>query len=231
MCKGDEVKFIFSLLFLASCATVGQSPSLMSTTPITYKKTLALVINDEKIEGAGSVPMATTYRVEAQFPAKPEIIKISTCHKEIIYENPETKTFFLWSVRGIEDTGYCPIRIDAIDLGGMNSSAFIDLQNEELQATIMCNGDTVNSKGVSVCQGKIGLSQRILFLEPVTYEKMSQDCSDLTPMAQFGIGYDFDIPRGECVYIFHSAKNNTFHRLSTLGYSDILLKTVKVKNQ
>ena len=223
-------KVVLAIL-LTGCQTLGQPPALLGTTPPDYKKTLKLLVNGKVITGVGTVPLADIYRLDIDFPAKPEIVKIATCHKQIVLENPTTKTFFVGSVKGLENDGYCPIRVDGLDLGGINSSAIIEIENETLDAAILCDGETRRTKGVNICQAKAGLTQRILFFEPVTWEKMSDDCADMLPMTQLGYGYDFDITRGECVYAFYGEKSKAFHRLTTVGYSDIFFKTIKATNQ
>lgn len=225
------MNFIYSLILLSGCATVGQVPALLGPNPPDFKKTLKLLVNGKAITGVGTVPLADTYRLDIDFPAKPEILKISTCHKQVVIENPTVKTFFIGSIKGLENSGYCPIRVDGLDLGGVNSSAVIEIENEALDGVLMCDGDTRRTKGVNICQAKEGLTQRILFFETTTWEKMADDCEDMIPMTQLGYGFDFNISRGECVYLFHGEKSDTFHRLTTIGYSDVFFKSIKATNQ
>jgi len=224
------MKSIFSILLLSGCATLGQSTGALNPDAV-FKKTLAFTVNGKTAVGTMTVPAADTYRIDAVFPAKPEVVKISTCHKQVVVEKPTTNTFFIGAIKGLEDSGYCPVRIDAIDLGGVNSSAYFEIENETLDAFLLCDGENRKTKGVTVCQAKAGMTQRILFFEEVNFEKMSPDCADMTPMKQLGYGYDFNISKGECVYLFHGKKSDTFHRVTTIGYSDIFFKTIKPSNQ
>ena len=224
------MKFIFNIFLFYGCTTLGQSTLALNPNAV-IKKTMALSVNGKAGIGFISVPMADTYRLDLDFPAKPEIVKIATCHREIIIEKPTTKTFFVGSIKGLENDGLCQIHVDALDLGGVNSSAIIEIENEKLDGAVICNGESRHVLGVSVCQGKVGLTQRILFFEPVEFEKMAPDCADMIPMAQLGFGYDFDISKGYCTYLFHGKKSDTFHRLSTYGYDDIFLNSIKPKNQ
>lgn len=224
------MKFLIFVL-LASCQTVGQTPSLMSANPPEYKKTMAMKVNGKPGFGVMTAPLAKSYQIDMTFPAKPEILKISTCHKNIIYEKPAIASVLIKMTDGLE-TGYCPIRIDALDLGGINSSAIIEIENEELPAVLFCDGQRVETHGVSICQAKVGLVQRILFDEVTTFEKLSPDCADLKDTGrEAGHVYDFNPTRGDCVYIFHSSKTDTFHRLSVLGYTDTFFSTIGVKAQ
>lgn len=224
------MKFIL-LAFLFGCQTLGQAPALMSNPPAEFKKVMPIKVNGLAGVGALAVPVADSYKIDMTFTAKPEILKISTCHKTLVYENPTITSVTIKMTDGLE-TGFCPIRVDALDLGGVNSSAVIEVENEKLPAVLFCDGKRTDTKGVSICQARVGLVQRILFDDPVDYEKIDPNCNDLKDAGRVpGHVYDLKPVKGDCVYIFYNRKTDSFHRLYSLGFTDTFFKTIGSKAQ
>jgi len=229
----QTIALYIALLIFTGCETIGQSPTALNPNSI-YVKNMPMTVNGKIGTGVISVPVANSYRIDITLESKPEIIRFYNCHRELILEKTALtglkQSFYLAPLAGIETDGFCPIYIDALDLSGINASGIIEVQNELLKSAVFCGGAVSNNVGVSICQARVGLSQRILFTEEVIFEKLDGACSDLIPLSHMS-GFDVTVSKGLCVYTFYSKKSDSFHRLVTFGYTDVLLKSVGVKNQ
>ena len=229
----QTIAFYIALLIFTGCETIGQAPTALNPNSI-FVKNMAMSVNGKTGIGVISVPVSSNYKIEILLESKPEIIRFYNCHRELILEKTALtglkQSFYLAPLAGIETDGFCPVTIDALDLSGINASGIIEFQNEQLKSSVFCGGAVSSNSGVSICQARVGLSQRILFFEDVIFEKLDAACSDLMPLNHM-VGFDVEISKGLCVYTFYSKKSDTFHRLVTFGYTDVLLKSVGVKSQ
>lgn len=214
-------------IFFCACSTLGQSPLSLNPNS-TYKKNMSVIVNGKSANGMIAVPVDDTYTLDLNFKTKMEVVRIKTCHKEIVYEDYKSNRFFVGAVKQLENVGFCPIEIDALDLAGHNESAIVEFENETLKAAVNCNGEFEKTNGVSVCQSKVGLTQRITFFEKVKGESLTDDCANISGSAYF---FEFEMPKSTCVFLFKSEAGKSFHRLTTFGYTDILMKNITPKNQ
>ena len=112
--------------------------------------------------------------------------------------------------------------ISAYSKRGLHSWGFIDFEDidHDLEARLLCNGKQSYPVGVSVCQSLNGLLQQISFPGEVNYA-FSEECKMKT---KDNIVFDFEMTNGECVFLFRSKQNKKLHRLTTLGYQEILIR-------
>ena len=89
-----------------------------------------------------------------------------------------------------------------------------------MPATILCNGITKKTGGVSVCQSRNELIQQIEFKETVV---LSPD-SDCDFGQNEGKKFKYNIKKGRCVYVFKNKTKDEFHRHTTIGYESILIR-------
>lgn len=123
----------------------------------------------------------------------------------------------------LEKDGYCPIEFGGYEKDkGRHSWGFVDFQTPDatLPATLLCNGERIASKGVSICQSRAGLIQRIKFAEAV---KVFPDVACNIGQTE-GVVFEFELPRGQCVFRFRSTVTGREHRLTTLGFEKILIR-------
>lgn len=96
--------------------------------------------------------------------------------------------------------------------------------NESLGARHWCNGTFVQSaSGVSFCQARAGLIQRIAFDEPV-YVESGKNCPAIEPEGGTSTQiFTYALGKDLCIYNFLAKKagDTRFHRLVTRGYEKI----------
>jgi len=221
------IKIIIAAMFAMSCTSTGAIVDLGKN----YRKGLQMQVNDRIGTGMMTVPIAKTLEITIQIPQKAEILRLSTCHREESVEKSgwRDRTSHTWKIKlieGIETIGECPIRIDALDVDGESSWGFIDLVNEDLSSTLQCNGIISWPKGVSVCQSREGLLQRIIFPGDTEGETISEGCPQPEPL-KTKPGYNVPTGKGMCVYLFMDKDSGDFHRLTTFGYDAVYLKALQ----
>jgi len=223
------------LLLLLGCSTQ-QMPSVDADG--LYKKDMAIRYNGSEYIGGAILPTATKY--ELHFIAKGELnlFDFSNCHRSETSEDTwlteKKRTFIFKRTKEIKkeikvtytptliERPPCPVFVTALEEEKKRHSwAFIDFEDSshKLPATLVCDGETRLVNGVSWCQSKAGLIQRIIFGK----------IAKVSPDAQCDIGqkegtvFDFNIKRGLCVYVFMTA-DKQLHRLTTYGFDSVLLR-------
>ena len=84
---------------------------------------------------------------------------------------------------------------------------------------------SMRKTGVSICQAREGLRQRIKFDEAVKM-KMASSSTCQTPFTEDGgITWQYTISPKRCLYVYYKDRSN-IHRHITLGYEDILLRKI-----
>lgn len=225
---------IFFLIFSLSC-----SKEYSSVNPETvYKKDISVIFEGKEFVGMAVLPGQASYDLHIKAKGDLDLFTFTNCHREEVSEDAwnvqETKRTFIFKKQvdkkkeikltfrptELEKDGPCPIFVAGYEESkGRHSWAFIDFENEEnrLISEVQCNGETKMFTGVSVCQARAGLLQRIKFSVNV---KTSPDCP-IRIINDFE--YEIEIPLGECVYTFMSESGET-HRLTTFGYEQVLIR-------
>ena len=215
-----SVFFLSSFLF-KSCVTASQDLDAKKL----YRKDMVLESGGIRYKGGVYVfNREPFYDIKAFLYRKASVVKVLSCHREWVYEKPGKVVEFRYDpVIGIEDEGLCPLEIGAFDLEGQHSWAYIDFvgENEKMVANIDCNGFLGANHGVSVCQSRIGLLQRIRFNMPVK-SYASKDCNEFE--TKDNRSFTVEVTKGKCVYLFTSTAKGEVHRTTTLGYEDVILR-------
>lgn len=222
-------RLAFLFLFLVSCADLNQKLDPR----VNYPKDLKIKVNGHKGVGTLVVPIAPVYNFEVTSLGKLDLFAYSTCHREKYQEkawddgwfSSEYETKFEYRPNAVE-RGHCPLQMGAYEKKkGRHGWGLIDFEDgsSNLPALISCNGDAYNSRGVTLCQSKAGLLQKIEFNEPVLYSPPG-GCP-ISKVTEDKI-FEIILPRGECVYMFLEKKkdSNRSHRLTTYGYDEIILR-------
>lgn len=226
----QATKLLFIILLFLSCESM-QSIETQPSSELKFRREMPIKVNGYNGIGMLTVPVSSTYKIEIEVSNKTKIIKVHTCHREISIERKASgwsnkkQTILLPPVSIMENSGYCPIEIGAFDIKGRHSWGLIEIINEDLPADIICNGEERNHVGVSVCQSKSGLIQRIEFKNDVTYSAPKR-CAKLR---RIGNSFEYKTTVGDCIYLF--GYEGKFHRLTSYGYETILFGNIKPSNQ
>lgn len=236
------MKNIFILLFFFTsffgCSTSKVKQEL--NPEFIYKKDMIIDIDGIEAEGVAVIPKKETHKFHITARGDLDLFTFTTCHREEIAEKA-------WNVnerRGrwifrrtiekkrevkldytpgeIERSGGCPVFVGGYEVkGGRHSWGMVDFETDEakLVAKINCNGLEYDSNGVSICQSREGLIQKISF-QDVVYLLPEENCSIGKTE---GKEFEFKIKKGECVYAFMDSKKQ-IHRLTTFGYEKILIR-------
>jgi hypothetical protein len=76
-------------------------------------------------------------------------------------------------------------------------------------------------KGVSICQSRASLVQRIAFAEPV--EVLHPDFCQAPEVIEGGKAFLIELSSSKCLYLFQDDKKRR-HRLTTFGYDDVIMR-------
>ena len=232
---GQFLLAAYAVTILSSCS----QPVIQKLNPdVVYKKDMVITIDGKVGEGVVVVPSKELHDLHIIAQGDLDLFTFTTCHREEVAEDAsnvtERKGIFKKKIEKkreiklqykpnlIEKTGACPVQLGGYEEEkGRHSWGFIDFETSDavLDATLFCNGQTINSNGVSVCQSRAGLIQAIEFKEEVF----------IAPTKGCEIGYEkgtffkFPIRKGQCVYAFMNKKME-IHRLTTLGYEIVPIR-------
>lgn len=226
----------FALLVLVSCN--GEKMPVASS-EVFYKRDMILEVGGVKGEGALVVPLKNVIPFLVTARGDLDLFTFTTCHREetaedagnvtertgwlfkrTITKKREVKLDFRPTL--IEGAGGCPVMLGGYEQSkGRHSWGFVDFETPEatLPAILNCNGLVLSVNGVSVCQARMGLIQSIKF--PVSVRVSPEASCDLGKTE--GDSFEFPIPKGQCVFAF-MAQDERIHRLTTLGYEQILIR-------
>ncbi len=207
------------VVLLGGCSV---SEKLLDTQKV-YKRTLRFRVNGEAAEGVYSAKKNSSYRLDLALPGKPNILKMTTCHRERIYLRPGKELSLDYRPSHVEASAPCAMEISALEDGGTkNQWGMIDfkLDEETLPALVHCNGEQTRAVGSQVCQSRVGLLQAIEFAQPVS-ALAAEGCGkmegDTTPGR-----FSFAMPKEACFFLFADGAGRLF-RLVTFGYDEVLL--------
>lgn len=215
-----------------------------------YPRTLPMTVNGKDAVGTYVVDRSSSYKIKVPVPDNTDIVRMYTCHREsILYERerrggifgtgveiklpgskpkgPTEHEFTISPPLDMENDGYCPISLELLNVDGENYFGLIDVRNESLPASIACNGSMYRTEGVSLCQARVGLVQRIKFDKPVTAKVITGECE--VPDNAGDNTFDISVRPETCVYLFSSGEK--YHRLTLFGYTDLRLKSIAPENQ
>lgn len=189
-----------------------------------YKRDVKITWNKKEWRGTATLPKSAEYRLDFESPGKMDLFTISSCHREYQKEDVGYEHDYTYRpVPGLEDGPACPIQISGFDKNkGKHTFGFINFESPELTAKgkLYCNGANWDAVGVSVCQGRSGLIQKIEF-EKETKVVSSDECKWTKSS---GIVYLFSLYPRECQYLFEEIETGKRFRLDTIGYEDIFIR-------
>jgi hypothetical protein len=223
-------KKIFIVLFALGlgCTTVRHN----ADPNVFYKRDMYIRINGDLFKGVAVAPLSHRYKFEITAKGKLDLFTFSTCHRDIaieeagedgIFGNSRRVKYRYVPANNLEKHGMCPVLLGGYEKSrGRHSWGFVDFQTPErtVKATISCNGEVKETNGVSICQSKAGLIQKIMF-EKEMIVSPDKKC----PMKKTkGLFFEYAINVGFCVFEFMEVESGNLHRHSTFGYEKILLR-------
>lgn len=203
------------LMVLAGCVGVSNS-----NTAEIYKKEVQLEINGVNFEGIATVKETRRFHIGMSLPTKPDLLKITTCHRQLVFKN--VGKYFEYDFEPVrrEQDLPCSMEIVALDKTGENLWGLINFvgPDERLEAEIGCNGQASKAIGSSLCQARAGLSQTISF-KGIVRGVSGEGCPKLS--VSNGTYFEYTITRNTCQYVFTDGIE--FFRLMTFGYTEVLI--------
>lgn len=201
-----------------------------------YRKT---ELKKEKIEvcGAGVLPEMDDYAIKAKAFGQLDFFALTTCHEETTSENPDSgirnkngEISFTYSPT-MEKGKACPLYASAFNRRQRHAWGVLIFENTryQLPAKLSCNGYVLDYHGVSICQSREGLIQKIEFDEPVYLASPVNGAADRKgDCPVIGIkgakSFEFKIPNRECFYGFIGLESKKIHQLLTIGYEEIIVR-------
>jgi hypothetical protein len=233
----------FLMNMLTGCTTVGspQQIKLPETTAVN-RYDLQGSINGVPFEGIGVIPRSPSYRIRIQSRQDVDLLISTSCHREVPawsvikkgwFEDRRGYEFTYEPAPGIEDEGSCLMRLGTYNgsVQGVNAHAIIDFGTtaEQLSARNICNGASGRTGGVSMCQSKAGLVQRLEFDGPTRSVTPPKGTEPLFHGEKVCTGkwlsqrlFEYEIQAGECVVAFmEEAQPHRIHRHTVVGYTTI----------
>jgi len=216
------MKNLYLLPLLMACSSF---PEQKLDLNVLYKRDMDITINGKYWNGVAVAPQADKYEIKIRTVGRNDNFTFTTCHREESIKNQKNDVAFLFTPRkGIEDGNSCIADMGGLDKDkGRHSWGLVDFENSayRIQATLDCNGQTLETNGVAVCQSLAGLRQRIKFKYPVKISP-SIGCRLLTPADE--MSFVFEMVRGKCVFEFWEPSLSRKFRLTTFGYEQILIR-------
>lgn len=205
--------FVLLMLFFTACVETAS----VSKPPAFPRATLPFTVETISYTGTAVVQRRTSQKITATIPKGTPYFFISTCHREIPFDNPGTTVTYTYiPVYLLENSSSCLTKMTAISPQGVASIGFIDFTSEEdLPYRVHCNGLSTDVNGVSFCQSRAGLIQKVSFTK-TTVALQAQGCE---PMGGDGFSFTFSLSPGLCIYAFKSGTQ--YGRLTTYGYTDL----------
>jgi hypothetical protein len=209
-------------LFMLSCA----SPFSVIEPGVNYMKDIRIKNKQFEARGMIVLPRKPLYTIEYHSPGKVDLFTSRTRDSEISIEKAgggikKNKVTINYRPSELELSPGSIVDVGAFEYKrGRHAWGLIDFQDEftTLQADVICNGKPYKSPGVTVCQSRTGLVQKISFPEEVTV--LPDEGCEIGKNK--GTEFIFGIRSGLCVYAFVGLEK--IHRLTTFGYDKILIR-------
>lgn len=223
-----------ALMMITGCATT----SVTTTQPgVAYKYDIKGTINGAPFDGVGVVPYSSAYDMKITSRVDVDLLTVTSCHRDFSVESAITLGWFQAKrgydykynpAPGIEDVGSCLVRFGAYNESqGQNAWGVVDFETPDttLPAENICNEQDMSTNGVSICQSRVGLIQRLKFSSPVKQAVKSLDPKCVFSAPSDGMTWEYMTPTGECVIAFGEVgPPYRIHRHTTVGYTDIQIR-------
>ena len=226
------VLFMFSIIGCVSTPLV-QGPQA----GVIFKYDIKGTINGAAFNGVGVVPYAPNYDMKIISTVDVDLLSVTSCHRDFTVESAievgwfQPKRGYSYNyapARGLEDVGSCLVRFGAYNKAkGQNAWGIVDFEtpDTDLPAENVCDDQDETTNGVSICQSRAGLLQKIIFETPVrqSVKFLNPKCV-IKPPAD-GKNWTYETPLGECVIAFgETVPPYRIHRHTTIGFTDVQIR-------
>lgn len=190
-----------------------------------------------KFCGVGVLPYDDSYDIKIEHTSKLNLLSINTCHREVTTENSDDGfnvkngvNYFKYNPT-MEYGRACPLFVAAYNREGKHGWGIVAFENPryQLPATLSCNGDTIEYNGVSICQSRYELLQKIEFKEEVVVAnpvagaaERHSECPKL--VSKDNKSFEFLMPNRECVYGFVGKESKKWHQFYSVGYEQFVIR-------
>ena len=193
--------------------------------------------NSTSFCGVGVLPHQDSYNLRIENKGKLNFFAMTSCHRERSTENYDKSIFrkdgriSVTYIPTLEKGKACALYIAAYNRRGKHGwgALFFEHPRFQLQAKIECNGKKYEGNGVSVCQSRQGLIQKISFEKDVVAIKpvdgpaeRKKPCPVLT--SKDNKTFEFLMPTRECIYGFVERGTKKIHMLNTIGYEQLIIR-------
>lgn len=229
----EKIAIFVSLMALSACVSVSQKldPAVFYRHDICFKE------EKTKFCGVGILPYKDKYKIKVMSYGQLDFFAMATCHREDTTERPDKGIFKkdgntkIEYIPTIEKDKTCPLYVSAYNKNARHAWGMIAFKNPrfKLMSTVHCNGEIAEHEGVSICQSRYDLIQKIVFNEEVKISKgvsgpsqRKEDCPELKRIDEKT--FEFRIPNRECRYAFIGIESRKIHTLYTIGYEEIIVR-------
>jgi len=224
----DVFPLLLLALFLSNCSSVTQKLNQNSL----YRRDLPIVVDGIASRGTFVAPQKASYAIQIGPADTIDMLIVESCHKQWTGERVETsqKGILWWKKENkftydhiptaMEFDKPCPLHISALTVAtDKNAWAYVDFEDSghTLPAEWACNGETKKYNGVSVCQSRAGLMQKITFPSTVLFSPKDEVLE--------GKSFDIECEPGENDFVFQElSAPNRKHRAHMICNSDIVIR-------
>lgn len=175
------MRSLFVILFLAlgGCKS---AQTITTRTPLyKYRADVLITASGKSISGMISIPRTDPVRLQIDSPVKMDLVRISSCNRDETLEEVGKSTRWWWSESGkrltydfspsvVEREGFCPVYIQIFDKDLLTAWGLVSFKTDEnLKASVSCNGHDYQAIGLDSCQSMHGFEQGLGFEKPVKF--------------------------------------------------------------
>lgn len=216
---------IIIMFYFVSCSNT-QIPIDVTKT---YKHDIYISNKDGSGLGMIALKKKPLYTFEFESEGIMDFFTFRTCSREIAIEDARRglnrkKVLLNYSPNAVEQSQKCPAYINSFAENGRHASGYIDFEDDldTLPAKLTCGELETSTNGVSVCQGRVGLMQKIEFNTDVIISP-EKGCDSIN--SSNSRSFWFSIDPNDCVIVFMEKEvPHRTHRLVTHGYTEIIIR-------
>ena len=226
----------FLLLALNSCALFEPEQREKLDPAIYYKNDICFEFENKKFCGVGVIPSKNIIKLKINTKNNIENLMMTTCHREISTKDPDKGLLGRNGVVKLTlrptieiQKSVCPFYFASFARDGKHAWGMLVVKDPRyrLNATSLCNGDFKKESGVSICESKQGLIQRIVFNEPIVMitptngvAQRKEPCPKLD-LSNNDRTIEYKTPNRDCVYGIIGKESKEMFILYTIGYEQV----------
>lgn len=226
------LKFISASIIIAllsGCTTI------QTKIDATKKYKLDLYMRNKEYSATGMMvlPKKDLYSIIFESEGRMDFFTFKTCSRETVIVDgrrllDRKEVQINYRPNEIEKKMMCAAQVYAVSESGITMAGHIEFEDDINKATavLMCGDSTQETAGTSVCQGRVGLIQKIDFKDEMIVSP-DEGCKNIKSEngTWHGRGFVINIERDFCLYVFMQKKPpHDTHKLLVYGYEGILIR-------